>query len=643
MTNFPHIKTIHFGFVESPNIEFVLRPLKMMDVMDVGLKPMIVAGIESALAPMMISPNFYPIDVEALFGPAIDLDRPIGILYISFLEAKDLKNKEKLGISDPYAAVKIGKKLIAKTETAKDTLTPHWQNLIPIIITSNILSQIEEGSDKLEIEVFDYNNLGADSTMGVTQYVNLSRWIKLLEAESITTSKELNAKLATTVGRATPQLAETPPIADDERERLISEWGHPASHNQVWKKLIDPTLPAKGGKNIVGQINFDMTYVPIFDLEHLIVGSPENSTPPEPLTHETCVSGIVTITIQQAKDLATNNNASPSILFNLIGGGDGAGAGQQHLETTGTGPNTETTIDGQISRTVYRTPARKRTNNPIYGSKFSIYVSDINSARIKLDASDARGADKLGSAIFSIKNLLDADIQKGEDWILLKGVKSGKVQLSASFLPVSTDGSSGQGVARSKSLPLGIVRIHMIEAKGLWNAEASTFGKSDPYIKLSLANANLGKTHVVDNSLDPMWNELFYGVVYSRREHLTLEVFDDNEVRLDVSLGKVDLLLSECLEGAGFDVIRKKKIVTTVKRVVKKKLKVKKENGKEVEEEVEVEEEEEVETEVAIVPGEDPEEDEKEIQRLKKLTRSDFLMYEKDGLTISKTPLKSDM
>ncbi|KAJ1554789.1 hypothetical protein HK096_001618 [Nowakowskiella sp. JEL0078] len=530
-------------------------------------------------------------------------------------------------------------KVIAKTETVMDTLNPHWQNNIPIIITNNVLSQLEEGSDKLEIEVFDYNNIGADSTMGITRSVDLSRWIKLLEAESTTTSKELNAKLATTVGRATPQLAELPPVADDERERLISEWGHPASHSHVWKNLIDPNLSTKGGKNIVGQINLDMTYVPIFDPEHLKVGSPEITTPIEPLTHETCLTGIVTITIHQAKDLATTNNASPSILFHLIGGGDGAGSGQQHLEITGTGPKTETIIDGQVCRTIYRTPARKRTNNPIYGSKFTIYIADITSANLKMDASDIRGSEKLGSATFSIKSILDADIQKGEDWVILKGVKSGKVQLSATFLPVPTDGAS----ALTRSLPLGILRIHMIEAKGLWNAEASTFGKSDPYTKLTLANVNLGKTHVVDNSLDPMWNELFYGVVYSRREHLTFEVFDDNEMRLDVSLGKVDLLLSECLEGAGFDAIRKKKVFTTVKNVVKKKILVKTDSGKEIEKEVETEEEEQVEAEVIIVQGEDRDEDEKERQRLKELTRSDFLMYEKDGLIISKSPLKCDV
>lgn len=34
-TIFPHIKTMEFGFIQLPKVDFILRPLKGMDLMDV--------------------------------------------------------------------------------------------------------------------------------------------------------------------------------------------------------------------------------------------------------------------------------------------------------------------------------------------------------------------------------------------------------------------------------------------------------------------------------------------------------------------------------------------------------------------------------------------------------------------------------
>jgi hypothetical protein len=62
----------------------------------------------------------------------------------------------------------------------------------------------------------------------------------------------------------------------------------------------------------------------------------------------------------------------------------------------------------------------------------------------------------------------------------------------------------------------------------------------------------MGATRVKENTLDPVWNEIFYAVCYSRREPLTLELMDWNNLKKDRSLGGLDIKLSEVLT---FDVI----------------------------------------------------------------------------------------
>ena len=37
MSKYPHIKTVEYSFLETPKIDFILRPLKALDIMDVGI------------------------------------------------------------------------------------------------------------------------------------------------------------------------------------------------------------------------------------------------------------------------------------------------------------------------------------------------------------------------------------------------------------------------------------------------------------------------------------------------------------------------------------------------------------------------------------------------------------------------------
>lgn len=70
-------------------------------------------------------------------------------------------------------------------------------------------------------------------------------------------------------------------------------------------------------------------------------------------------------------------------------------------------------------------------------------------------------------------------------------------------------------------------------------------GKSDPYVRLQLAGNVCGRTEVVNNNLNPVWDEIIYMPVHSLLEHPQLEVYDYQNLTKDRSLGSVELVVSD--------------------------------------------------------------------------------------------------
>lgn len=153
-TVFPHIKTLEFGFLEKPTVDFVLRPLKSMDLMDTpGLSSFLtetidwqleqVKSLEHLLIPPkknIVNPNKIIIPLEEWMGAVSADTLPVGILTLTVNEAKGLKNSELIGVSDPYAAILIGGVTIASTKIIDNSLNPIWKETRNIIIYQSQLT-----------------------------------------------------------------------------------------------------------------------------------------------------------------------------------------------------------------------------------------------------------------------------------------------------------------------------------------------------------------------------------------------------------------------------------------------------------------------------------------------------------------------
>lgn len=359
------------------------------------------------------------------------------------------------------------------------SLDPVWDESSYIVITKSTLTQLESNSDELKIEVMDWNNLSKDKSMGVTPSLRLSRYIKILD--------DATAKV---------EGKEIEPLPLEERDRMLHEWGSPFGEesSDIWK-----TLTVEGSQK--GEVRLDLAYFPVHEL------APELPPPDIP-------SGILHITVHQAKELPCSKNANPDCSIE-----------QDGLE-------------------IYRTPQKKRTNNPVWDSPLTVFVTDLDMAKFRFRVWNDGKA--LGGCDISPKQFIGKEAT--DDWFNLFGGKesSGRLRITFKFTPVDLEGGGLDTSKIRRREPVGLLRLHIVEAKGLANVEM--MGKSDPYTKLNLAGRAFGATHVKNNTLDPKWDEIFYAVCYSKREMLSLSVWDWNDFKKDKSLGRVEFLVADLVK-----------------------------------------------------------------------------------------------
>ncbi|KAJ1550859.1 hypothetical protein HK405_015726, partial [Cladochytrium tenue] len=238
-------------------------------------------------------------------------------------------------------------------------------------------------------------------------------------------------------------------------------------------------------------------------------------------------TGVLTVTVHQARELACSKNASPRCALELHG-----------VETPPTGPK----------RLVGQTEAIKKTNNPVWDAPIPFYVSDSRTAYCVFTIKDTKEGSGLGTATVQIHDVINQPSETTpDDWFKLDAVPTGKLRLTFKWDPVDLNAQGGGSKVLRKE-PIGLARVKIVEAKGVANVE--TFRKSDPYCKLFLARQAFGSTNVRDNTLDPVWNETFFSPYYGRSETLRFEVWDYNNVKKDRTLGRVEFLLSDLVAAA---------------------------------------------------------------------------------------------
>jgi len=209
----------------------------------------------------------------------------------------------------------------------------------------------------------------------------------------------------------------------------------------------------------------------------------------------------------------------------------------------GTKPNPYAIVEVNHEK-LMETEVKKRTNNPVYSRTEDIFVRNIDTASLKLILKDKTniGSDPvLGTLRIKIKPTMKFVLENpNNDWLELQDSPKGRVRLGFDWFPVKMN----EGENSENSPAIGICRIDVLQATGIKNVE-TLGGKSDPYTKITISGRKVGQTRILDNNLDPIWNETYYTTVQSRNDRVKFEVMDFNNINNDKKLGSVEYFIKD--------------------------------------------------------------------------------------------------
>ncbi|KAI9599079.1 C2 domain-containing protein [Syncephalis fuscata] len=281
-----------------------------------------------------------------------------------------------------------------------------------------------------------------------------------------------------------------------------------------FEEIVRPLVLKNGREQ--GEINFGCSFYPVIEQQQAL----EEGLDPLVLN-----KGVLRITIHQAKEI----DASKS----MVGAYN---------------PYAVMRVNG---KEVFKTRHLKRTNNAIWEETFETLVYDLDKTQLSLDVKDDRGITTdvvVGTWQGKARSVVDLTA-KQENWFQLANVATGRVRISAIWLPITADlEMHHEGQVKP---PIGVIRLHMQEAKRLKNVEGVGGGKSDPYVQVLLANVRRARTSVIDDDLDPIWDEVLYVPVHHESETLVLEVMDFNHNTKDKCIGTCLLKVSDLSSAPG--------------------------------------------------------------------------------------------
>lgn len=189
---------------------------------------------------------------------------------------------------------------------------------------------------------------------------------------------------------------------------------------------------------------------------------------------------------------------------------------------------------------ISKTKTFKNNDNPAFSIPLEKIVTDRRRSKLKILVKDPKNK-IIAASIESLNSLIDrAEIDR--QWVPFnKG--DGEFKISTIWKSVEIKDAPGAG---GYTQPIGVVRILLNKATDLRNLER--VGKSDPYARILVNGIQKGRTDLIEDNLDPVWNESLYIPVTSPNQKLTIEVMDAERNGKDRTLGSFDVKTNEIIQ-----------------------------------------------------------------------------------------------
>ncbi|PIN04625.1 hypothetical protein CDL12_22834 [Handroanthus impetiginosus] len=180
---FPCFGAVCFSLRHKKNLDFTLKVIGG----DISTIPGLSDAIESTIRDAVEDSITWPVRkvIPILPGDYSDLElKPVGILEVKLVQAKELSNKDIIGKSDPYAVLYVRplRDRMKKSRTINNELNPVWNEHFEFVIE-------DASTQHLVVRIYDDEGIQASELIGCAQ-VQLSElqpgkvkdvWLKLVK------------------------------------------------------------------------------------------------------------------------------------------------------------------------------------------------------------------------------------------------------------------------------------------------------------------------------------------------------------------------------------------------------------------------------------------------------------------------------
>lgn len=187
----------------------------------------------------------------------------------------------------------------------------------------------------------------------------------------------------------------------------------------------------------------------------------------------------------------------------------------------------------------------RQTNEPDFGLSFESLITEQAKTQIQVLVKDSVDGSVIGRLDANLQDLI-FETSRGQQWITAPSVSKGgrpcKFRIGAKWRALSVD---DEQVEIQKNASIGGLKLHLIRAEGLKNLEA--VGDVDPYVKIIQDGKLKGRTPIIGNTSDPVFNNVFYLPVANEHQHILLDIFDAEPEGKDRPLGSCAVAVKDYL------------------------------------------------------------------------------------------------
>lgn len=155
MTNFPHIQTVNVSLSDTPEFDFIAKPVGGSTIFGFelfnipGLYMLLREMIKKYLGPMLFQPLSFQLNLEQLLA-GNGATGALGVLEIDLKNATNLQGADTFNNTiDPYFTFGFSDNVLAKSKIVYDTVNPTYNQTLRVILNSS--------SDPLSIRLYDEN------------------------------------------------------------------------------------------------------------------------------------------------------------------------------------------------------------------------------------------------------------------------------------------------------------------------------------------------------------------------------------------------------------------------------------------------------------------------------------------------------